>query len=82
MRMGKDPAFLHPRREFLSHPLVAQAVTLPVSGDWRCREAPGHRCIRTGGPAAEPGGAGASRGAYGKSRERERERESWQESWG
>lgn len=55
MRMGKDPAFLHPRREYLSHPLVAQAVALPVSGDWWCGEAAGHRCIWTGGPPAEPG---------------------------
>lgn len=67
---GEGPNTPSAQRGLLSHPLVAQAVALPVSGDWWCGEAASHRCIRTGGPPAEPGRAGASRGAYEKSRGR------------
>lgn len=67
---GEGPTLLQPRRGLLSHPLVAQAVALPVSGDWWRGEAASYRCVRTGGPPAEPGRAGASRGACGKNRGR------------
>lgn len=43
-----------------SHPLVAQTVALPVSWNWGCGEAAGHRSVRTGGPPAEPCGTGAA----------------------
>lgn len=59
------------RGEMLSHPLVSQAVALPVSWDRGCGEAASNRCIRTGGPPAEPRRAGAGGGACEQNRERE-----------
>ena len=53
----------------LSHPLVAQAVALPVSRNWGRGEAASHRCVRTGGPPAEPRRTGAAGGGCEQSRE-------------
>lgn len=58
------------RGEMLSHPLVSQAVALPVSRDRGGGKAASNRCIRTGGPPAEPRRAGAGGGAC-EQRERE-----------
>lgn len=59
-----------PEGVLLSHPLVAQAVALPVSWDRGCGEAARNGCIRTGGPPAEPRRTGAGGGACEQSRER------------
>lgn len=53
----------------LSHPLVSQAVALPVSRDRGCGEAASNRRVGTGGPPAEPRRTGASGGACEQERE-------------
>ena len=62
-------ALLQSEQCLLGYPLVAQAVALPVSWDRGCGEAASNRCIRAGGPPAEPRRTGASRGACEQSRE-------------
>jgi hypothetical protein len=81
MRMGKGPAFLHPRREFLSQ------VTHLLPRLWL------FLCLGTGGvgrlPATDVSGqVGLRRNlaelepAEGPMKRPEREKESWQELWG